>query len=668
MITKSGDRVWHCSSEFIVYIQNSITPLDCQRIKEYVTLSEDSEASRVGLGRRRRIAMSKYRNRILSERASQRQSSDTHKTQNDRVKRCRKRKKIIKASERVNVDVFTQNKRPFARPSVGHVIFNQSEGNFISILQPVKYISNLNFRQTDGWATALWSRWSPTAKKNLVRFSTASPVFSHVGNVADAAFGRWVFSGFSHFPYSCIPPLLHLFILAGTQDLTVNSRQNHFNVELLHRRTLRVSEVSMDQRRNERAEETRDPRENPSTNGIVRRENPDSEVDCLFMAAVGVRFSLELRRCRRKSCVRFTLKLLSPEHLQQEGHFCKFGYCSNPGAALPLTTDSTSPGGAQRTRPLRAGTAEVDIEPEPHRNSHPVVLLSQKWLSEHQTPRRPGSKPNPRSPPLPGRPSVYARHTAYVDHQGRRIQELVLRSWRARSAMFTLRGRAHLFPIYSLCSAGTRAVMSSEFCVCLSGVHCWLLYGPFILKWNLAKRSATLKAQAHFPSQTSVKVNLHVTNIPVDVGRGRKIENTMTISINKPVNKIIADDLVVENEIGHWPEACCGLIRSVIIEFRLLVRTEPVAPEPLIMLLSLCDPCEFTVNPRHYLQQQIISSPVSAILHTEVCHPCSEAVGGLGTPDIWNYLPSIVTNFTECMSLREPDKCMQVGAVTVFYG
>ncbi|KAJ8872850.1 hypothetical protein PR048_026466 [Dryococelus australis] len=47
MITKSGDTVWHCSSEYIVYKRNSITPLDCQRIKENFTLSEDYEASRV---------------------------------------------------------------------------------------------------------------------------------------------------------------------------------------------------------------------------------------------------------------------------------------------------------------------------------------------------------------------------------------------------------------------------------------------------------------------------------------------------------------------------------------------------------------------------------------------------------------------------------------------
>ncbi|KAJ8878657.1 hypothetical protein PR048_019240 [Dryococelus australis] len=42
------------------------------------------------------------KNRIWFERASQKQSSDTHKTPYDRVKRCRERKIIIKASERVN--------------------------------------------------------------------------------------------------------------------------------------------------------------------------------------------------------------------------------------------------------------------------------------------------------------------------------------------------------------------------------------------------------------------------------------------------------------------------------------------------------------------------------------------------------------------------------------
>ncbi|KAJ8872281.1 hypothetical protein PR048_025883 [Dryococelus australis] len=60
----------------------------------------------------RQKAKSKHRNRIRLERASQKESSDTHKTPYDRVKQCREHKINIKASERANVDVFTQNKRP----------------------------------------------------------------------------------------------------------------------------------------------------------------------------------------------------------------------------------------------------------------------------------------------------------------------------------------------------------------------------------------------------------------------------------------------------------------------------------------------------------------------------------------------------------------------------
>ncbi|KAJ8883536.1 hypothetical protein PR048_015380 [Dryococelus australis] len=50
----------------------------------------------------RQKARSKYRNSIRLERASKNQSSNTHKTTYDRVKRCRERKINIKASERVN--------------------------------------------------------------------------------------------------------------------------------------------------------------------------------------------------------------------------------------------------------------------------------------------------------------------------------------------------------------------------------------------------------------------------------------------------------------------------------------------------------------------------------------------------------------------------------------
>ncbi|KAJ8883668.1 hypothetical protein PR048_015522 [Dryococelus australis] len=73
----------------------------------------------------RQKAQSKYRNRMLLEIASQKQSSDTHKTAYDRVKRCRERKINIKACERVNVDVFTQNKRQCPQHSQPNFFFTR---------------------------------------------------------------------------------------------------------------------------------------------------------------------------------------------------------------------------------------------------------------------------------------------------------------------------------------------------------------------------------------------------------------------------------------------------------------------------------------------------------------------------------------------------------------
>ncbi|KAJ8874006.1 hypothetical protein PR048_024846 [Dryococelus australis] len=118
-ITKSAKTVWHCSSESIVYIENSITPLNCQRVKEYVTLmSEDCEASRSAWWQGEegeggailknnkspaytlQKAKSKYRNLIRLKKASRKQSSYTYETPYDLVKRCRELKNI-NASERV---------------------------------------------------------------------------------------------------------------------------------------------------------------------------------------------------------------------------------------------------------------------------------------------------------------------------------------------------------------------------------------------------------------------------------------------------------------------------------------------------------------------------------------------------------------------------------------
>ncbi|KAJ8888033.1 hypothetical protein PR048_007518 [Dryococelus australis] len=63
---------------------DSITPLDCQRIKECVTLSDDCKAS------------------LISKVLALSRSVFTHKTPYDRLKWCQERKLSIKASERDN--------------------------------------------------------------------------------------------------------------------------------------------------------------------------------------------------------------------------------------------------------------------------------------------------------------------------------------------------------------------------------------------------------------------------------------------------------------------------------------------------------------------------------------------------------------------------------------
>ncbi|KAJ8885410.1 hypothetical protein PR048_011607 [Dryococelus australis] len=95
----------------------------------------------------RQKAKSKYKNRIRLERASQEQSSYTHKTPHDRVKRCRERKINTKASERVNVDVFTQNKRlcPLTQP---HPIFLHSSSTQ-STLRQTTYINKATYEAAD---------------------------------------------------------------------------------------------------------------------------------------------------------------------------------------------------------------------------------------------------------------------------------------------------------------------------------------------------------------------------------------------------------------------------------------------------------------------------------------------------------------------------------------
>ncbi|KAJ8887404.1 hypothetical protein PR048_013619 [Dryococelus australis] len=93
----------------------------------------------------------------------------------------------------------------------------------------------------------------------------ADPGFPQVGIVPYNAAGRWVFSVISRSRpplYSDNAPYSPPFNLIGSQDLDVKSHSNLFT----------HSELSTEQCRNERAEETGDPRENPATNGTVRHD------------------------------------------------------------------------------------------------------------------------------------------------------------------------------------------------------------------------------------------------------------------------------------------------------------------------------------------------------------------------------------------------------------
>ncbi|KAJ8880467.1 hypothetical protein PR048_016937 [Dryococelus australis] len=78
------------------------------------------------------------------------------------------------------------------------------------------------------------------------------------------------------------------------------------------------------------------------------------------------------------------LKVFPPDFMRmrptQEAPPVPWRYDHNPGTALPLTTSSSS-AGRNSGGGCRTGT--------PRQNPQPVALLSQNWLSEQQTPRRP---------------------------------------------------------------------------------------------------------------------------------------------------------------------------------------------------------------------------------------------------------------------------------------
>ncbi|KAJ8867485.1 hypothetical protein PR048_031287 [Dryococelus australis] len=115
-----------------------------------------------------------YLNRIRLERAFQKQASDTHNTLYDRVKRCRERRINIKASERVNVDVFMQNKRPcpntatpyFIRPSVES---DSKQSDVRGSFRPARI-------QRDNLTSRSFLRKSPTSVQSMSRQSQYSRV------------------------------------------------------------------------------------------------------------------------------------------------------------------------------------------------------------------------------------------------------------------------------------------------------------------------------------------------------------------------------------------------------------------------------------------------------------------------------------------------------------
>ncbi|KAJ8866418.1 hypothetical protein PR048_032261 [Dryococelus australis] len=155
----------------------------------------------------------------------------------DRVKRCRERKTYIKASERVNVDVFTQNKRPC--PQHSHApIFNLEGGELFcpdrdssptGILSPLPPVSPPPPEQTrdrDSYESARATR-RRRARTQLTSLSAVKPgSISGRGIpkflqiiVPDDAAGRRVSSGISRFSCPFIPALLHPHLALSSSAL-----------------------------------------------------------------------------------------------------------------------------------------------------------------------------------------------------------------------------------------------------------------------------------------------------------------------------------------------------------------------------------------------------------------------------------------------------------------
>ncbi|KAJ8898158.1 hypothetical protein PR048_003518 [Dryococelus australis] len=184
------------------------------------------------------------RNRIRLERVSQKQYSDTYKTPYDRVKRCRESKINIKASERVNVDVFTQNKRPC--PQHSHTPFFCEAPEPISnvyVLDSVKYADS---SECCGPATDYMSiqkrkiaaciqELQPQAQRKATMPLVGGFSRGHSGAAPYAPHFTLIGSRDPnhHITRSVAPPLLSTFACASSSDIAYNSylAQSRWNAE-----------------------------------------------------------------------------------------------------------------------------------------------------------------------------------------------------------------------------------------------------------------------------------------------------------------------------------------------------------------------------------------------------------------------------------------------------
>ncbi|KAJ8897537.1 hypothetical protein PR048_002884 [Dryococelus australis] len=187
-------------------------------------------------------AKSKYRNRIRLERTSQKQSSDTHKTPYDRVKRCRERKINIKASDN------GPKRRSDVRPTLTNRGRRTSKSVVIIALQAANSGTEDHFRSNSDKETTSKN----TAFRATEDLTDRDPSLPQIHYVTVCTSRTYTLG---------VPSMVEPQLFGHDQDDSSASNEQEENS---------LSGVSMEQRRNARVEETGNPRGNPPTRGIVR--------------------------------------------------------------------------------------------------------------------------------------------------------------------------------------------------------------------------------------------------------------------------------------------------------------------------------------------------------------------------------------------------------------